>query len=269
MKKIIIIISLFILTGCYNYTEINSIKLVNGIYIDYKNNKYIGYFDIKKNINVEASSINELFRNFEESISKNPFYAHLKVLVISKEILTHHFDDVIEFFLRNNEIRNNFYLVVSDDIKNLDSDYIKNILTNENLVPTSTLFKDILTSYLGKKNIIVPIIKENNKKYLITGSVIKSKNKYKEYNLDETRLLRIIYKKYPNVNYKNINIYQSKIKNKDKVYVYLNAELKDKSKTDIKNDLKNDLKKIIKDIYNKELILKMDINRNGQILNHE
>ena len=40
-KLIIFISLLFILTGCYNYSELNELAIANGISIDYKDNKYI------------------------------------------------------------------------------------------------------------------------------------------------------------------------------------------------------------------------------------
>lgn len=269
MKKTLILLVIFLLTGCYNYTEINNIKLVDGIYIDYKENKYLGNFDVDEKIKVEGSTINEIFRNFEENISKKPYYAHLKILIISKEVLHNHFDEVIEFFLRNNEIRNNFYLLISENIKELNSNYIKSMINNEELIPTSILFKDILTTYLDHKKIIIPIIKQDKKKYVITGSILKNKNSIKEYNLEETRLLRILFNKNPNINYQNINIYKSKIKNKDKFYINLDAELKENNNKNVISNLKKDLDKLVHDIYNKKMKLKIDINRNGQILSNE
>ena len=41
MKKIIIIICIFILSGCSDYVEINDLGLITGISIDYKDNLFI------------------------------------------------------------------------------------------------------------------------------------------------------------------------------------------------------------------------------------
>ena len=69
MKKLLIIIICLFLTGCYNYVEINDLELVNGIFLDYKSDKYIGSFDIDEIKSSEGITISDLFRNFEESIS--------------------------------------------------------------------------------------------------------------------------------------------------------------------------------------------------------
>lgn len=262
MKKLILIIlSLIFITGCYNYTEINNIKLVNGIYIDYKNDKYIFRFDINnENIYSTASSISEGFRNFESKISKRAYYAHLKILILSNEVLKNHFNEVTEFFLRNNEIRNNFYLVVSDNLKEIKSNYIKSLIINSNDVVSSPLFKKIVTAYLSNKEIIIPVIDDKS----IIGSVIKRKNSIKKLNIDDSRLYKIIKNKHPNIVYKNLNIYHSKVKKiNDTLYIFLDAELKENINIKVKKDLKKDLEILL----NKKLVLNIDINRNGQILN--
>ena len=262
MKKILLLLITILLTGCYNYTEINNLVLVNGIYIDYQDNLYKLKFDVDKTITSEGISISEAFKNFEEKIDKKPYYAHIKALILSKEVLNTHFDEVIEYFLRNNEIRNNFYLVVSDNIDEIKSSKTKNIIKNNTDVITSCLFKNILTTYLDNKKIIIPIITDN----LITGSIIKTKENIKEINIDDTRLYKIIKNKHPNIIYKNIDIYHSKVKYKKNIYyIYLDAELKEKSNINLEKELKKDLEKLL----DKKVKLNIDINRNGQILNEK
>ena len=261
MKKLILFIFLlFLSTGCYNYTEINNLSLVNGIYIDYKDNLYKIKFDIDKQVESSGASISEAFYNIEKTISKKAYYAHIKVLIISKEILLNHFDKITKYFLRNNEIRNNFYLVVSNDINEIKSDYIKNIIIHNNDVITSCLFKNVLTTYLDNKKLILPVINHNNE---IIGSIIKNNNNIKELNIQDTRLYKIIKNKNPNIIYKNINIYHSNVKKiENKYYISLDAELKEKNNININKLLKKDLERLL----NKKVFLYIDINRNGTIL---
>ena len=265
MKKILLLICLLLISsGCYDYTEVNNLALINGIYIDFKDNLYKVKLDVDKQVESSGTSISEAFYNVEKNISKKPYYAHIKVLVISSEILSNHFDEIIEFFLRNNEIRNNFYLLVGDNINiEIKSDYIKDIITNSNDVITSCLFKNILTTYLSNKKVILPLIDSNN---IITGSIINSKNKIKKLDLDDTRLYKIFKNNTPNIIYKNIYIYHSKVKeHKTYYYISLDAELKETNKININKLLKDELEKLI----GKKVVLDIDINRNGQILNEE
>ena len=40
MKKIILLIAIFLLGGCYDYAEIDDLGIIVGLIIDYKDNKY-------------------------------------------------------------------------------------------------------------------------------------------------------------------------------------------------------------------------------------
>lgn len=261
-KNILLILLIFMLSGCFNYTEINDLELVNGIYMDYKDGNYTMIFNTDEDILSSGKSVSETFRNFEESLSKRAYYAHIKVLIISSNIINEHYDDVMNYILRNNEFRNNFYLVVSNNISNIKSAYIKNLISNNSDVITSPIFKKVLTTYLKDDEVILPFI-ENDK---ITGSIVKKKNNIKHFNLDETRLYKIIKNTNPNIVYKNLYIYHSKIKKlKNTLYISLDAELRENNNKDIKNKLEKDLEKLL----NKDVILILDINRNGKILNEE
>lgn len=260
MKKIILLIISIVITGCYNYTEINNLVLVNGIYIDYKDDKYYLKVDIDKTINSSGESLSEAFRNFEESISKKAYYAHIKVIIISKEVLTNHFDEVCKYILRNNEMRNNFYLAVSNNINTIKSNDIKNTIINNNDVISSSLFKKVLTTYLDNKEIILPTFDNSN----ITGAIIKNKKEIRELTIDDARIYKIYINSKPNIVYKNINIYHSHVKKtKNNLYIYLDIELKEEYEKNIKKDLKKDLERVL----NKKVILNIDINRNGKIIN--
>ena len=51
MKKIIlIIITLFLTTGCFNYLSLNDIAVVSLVHIDYQDNKYILTENLSKSI---------------------------------------------------------------------------------------------------------------------------------------------------------------------------------------------------------------------------
>ena len=39
-KTIILILSIFMLYGCYDYVEINNLVIISGMLIDYKDNNY-------------------------------------------------------------------------------------------------------------------------------------------------------------------------------------------------------------------------------------
>ena len=73
MKRILIIISLvLLLCGCYDYRELNDMSVVDGIYIDYEDNKYNVRLEIvKSNKGKDGNEIkNEILSGKDKSISK-------------------------------------------------------------------------------------------------------------------------------------------------------------------------------------------------------
>ena len=57
MKRLIIIFSLvLILSGCYDYRELNDMSVVTGIGIDYKDDKYIVNLEVTKSIKDGSSN---------------------------------------------------------------------------------------------------------------------------------------------------------------------------------------------------------------------
>ena len=50
MKKIILILfCLFMVTGCFDYRELNDINIINSIGVDYIDDEYVVYFETIKN----------------------------------------------------------------------------------------------------------------------------------------------------------------------------------------------------------------------------
>ncbi len=192
-KRIIILITItLVLSGCYNYVEINNLVLVSGIGIDYKDDMYEVSFETlyqdkkSSDSNFEKGSIKngkgktlgEAFDNVTLSIEKEPYFAHLKVLVISSEIAKNHLNEICDFFLRNNEIRNIFSVVITNEntpeevLNNSDnyfpvaSEKIKSLLENNvysNYISKNKYFKNIASNYLSKdKNISLTSVEIDN-----------------------------------------------------------------------------------------------------------
>lgn len=161
MKKIFILIFLilFCSSGCYDYIEINDIAVVSGVAIDYENDEFKVVFEILNTKNKDENnsepkvyfaegngkSIAEAFSKTTFEISKTPYLAHLKTVIINEEIAKNHLDKIIDFLLRDNHIRDIFYLVMSKDIN------ASTILKNDNLnnPVVSTAITDMVenTSY--------------------------------------------------------------------------------------------------------------------------
>ena len=229
IKKLIIIFLIMTLcSGCFNYIEINNMVIISGIGIDYKNDMYKITFEslyqdksssdsnFEKGIikNGIGKTIPEAFDNLTLSLEKEPYFAHLKVVVISENVANEHLNELFDFFLRNNDIRNIFLLVISkeaapEDILLSSNEYfpvssekIKNILENNiysNYISKNKYFKNIASNYLsGKKNIIIPTVKLKSNDLVLDNLIIfNSKKPIAELDSKKILILSVIDNKNP------------------------------------------------------------------------
>ena len=124
MKKILLlIICLFLLTSCNDYVEINKLAIITGIGIDYKDNMYeltvqvINTEEKKEPLlyNTKGKTIYEALTELSKTADKKYFISHLKVLIISQNLIesnTNYYD----YFLRNVQSKMNFFVYVSKNI---------------------------------------------------------------------------------------------------------------------------------------------------------
>ena len=170
MKKLWVIIFLtFFLTGCFDYQELNTRAIISGIAIDYENEEYLLNLEILNNKKSEGEenasaktyyvegtgqTISEAFSNCHLKIAKEPYYAHLKVVILSESTAKEKLKEVVDYFIREPSVRNIFLPVVS---KNAAA---KNILENtskENPVVSTAIQNLILDN---KANDTVSVLKD-------------------------------------------------------------------------------------------------------------
>lgn len=211
MKKIIILLSLvFLLTGCYDIKELEDLALINGIGIDYKDNAYYLTYEILNDTKTEnnttllsytvsgsGKTISEAFIDTNYKVSKKAYFAHLKVLILSEEIVNGYFDKISDYILRDTNIRSDFKVIVANGtspnaiLKNNNdnhpvvSDQIVKLIDNEkynnNLVIGET-FKEILAKLENNKtDVILNTISIENSDIAINNSYI-----FKDYNYQAT-----------------------------------------------------------------------------------
>lgn len=170
MKKIILLILILSLCGC-NYKELDKIAITLGCGIEKIDNEYqitIQIADTQKqgNSNTSSSSIkfknysnkdktiHEAFRGVLSKLPKKVYSGHLQVLIIDESIAHSGLEDIMDFFFREVELRNDFYVFVS---RNNTPSEILNVLTQ--VYPINSI---------GIRNLL-----ENNNKYL-SGSILSS-----------------------------------------------------------------------------------------------
>ena len=189
MKKLVFLILLVLLfcSGCYDYTELNEMAIVSGIAVDYKDDKFDVTFEILNTKNKEDNSdqakvyyasgkgktISEAFSDTSLEIAKAPYLAHLKALVINEEIAKEHVEEIIDFLIRDNHIRNIFYMAISKGIS--ASDVITNSDTNNPIVSNaiadlieSPTFTNNISSDLNFEKFVTNIIDPRKDTYIST-----------------------------------------------------------------------------------------------------
>ena len=194
MKKILILIlcSLF-LGGCYDNIELNNLAIISGIGIDFEDDNFILTYEVLNDTKTEENtamlsyteegkgkSIVEAFTNTNYKIGKKPYFAHLRIVLLSESIIKDHLDEISDYLIRDTDIRDEFISVVVKDTtpkevlthnsKNIPvvSDLIINLLDNEkynnNLSITDT-FQKVLAKFISSNQDVALssiTINENN-----------------------------------------------------------------------------------------------------------
>lgn len=156
MKKIILIILILFLTGCYNYKELNKIGIVSSISIDKDNNEYLVGAQVMniKEENTDSSkviiytekgnTIEEALRKMTKKVDKKLFGGHLSKLVISEEVAKESIINVIDLFQRLPEIKTEFNITVSKNIKAID---VIKVMTSSSNIPANFVKDEIDSAY--------------------------------------------------------------------------------------------------------------------------
>ena len=166
-KKILIIIIplLFLLTGCYDYKELNSISILSATEINKIDDEFIVSAQAvnpqapDKTSNAQApfiiytgrgKTIQEAYRSIANESSKFLYLNHIQILIINEKIAKENLDEIVDYFMRSSAIRTEFYVLIGRD------DNILDIITPINDISSASIKESI----------------ENNLKYLGTTSDI-------------------------------------------------------------------------------------------------
>lgn len=125
----IIPISMFILSGCWNYREINDVNIINGAAVDLfeEEDEYVLSVEIVKplagqDFKLEADLISEKGKSIFDAVrtmivhsGKRAYWPHAKVFIISQDIAKKGVVDVIDFINRDAEVRSDIWLLISQE----------------------------------------------------------------------------------------------------------------------------------------------------------
>ncbi len=217
MKKLLILLIIpFILSGCYDYNELNELAIISGVGIDYEDDEFKVTFEIlstKKegetsassstyNVTASAKTVTEAFAKNGNNMDKVAYYDHIEVIVISEEIAKNHLEEVSEYLIRSSKLRNGFYLTMTKDNsakdiitatskeKPIASTFIVSLLENNNDADSASYYvpftKTIKTMLTDGEDAIISVLKLKDKKE-ITLSGLAVFNGFKLTNTFNTK----------------------------------------------------------------------------------
>ncbi len=154
MRVLIVLLSLFLLTGCWDRKELAEIGIVSAISIDKDTatNEYTLTSEYLRpsaqstlspspdesslRVSVTGKTIDEILLKANKTIDRKSFYAHNKVIVISEEIAREGLIPIIDSFQRGKQVRGYVWLAIT---KGSDAKTIINTKGN-NITPVSANF---------------------------------------------------------------------------------------------------------------------------------
>ena len=206
IKQIIIILTLFLLSGCYDQKELNKIAILTATEINKIDDEYVINAQVvnpqapDKTTNIEApffiytgkgKSIQEAYRQIKLSSSRYLYPDHLRIVIINESIAKEDISQILDFYLRDPSIRTEFNVLIgknNDIISTITplnqisaSSIIDTLKINNNYlgVSNNTTLNEMAISYLNPNTeIILPSIKLNN----------QSKEKDTEENTKSTKI---------------------------------------------------------------------------------
>ena len=256
MKKIILLISfILILSGCYDYKELNDMSIVSGIGIDFIDNEYIVSLEITRSskdgssteiesnvVTGSDSNISNAFNKAMNMTDKEVYLEHVELLIISTELAEYGISDVFDYIVRDTTINSNYFVVIGDNPKELLSTTIENKSMSQVIVDTVSYTQgdtsiddlDIMASKFitNKEDIALPYV-----------------------SLDDNSI------NYSDIVYFNGDKMVGKINNK--MYSFLVLDTKDILFTRNNNTIKIYNKKISMEV--KDNIIEVNIKVDGQI----
>lgn len=231
-KKILIIIIplLFLLTGCYDYKELNSISILSATEINKIDDEFIVSAQAvnpqapDKTSNAQApfiiytgrgKTIQEAYRSIANESSKFLYLNHIQILIINEKIAKESLDEIVDYFMRSSAIRTEFYVLIGRD------DNILDIITPINDISSASIKESIENNlkYLGTAsditfNELISIMLDENSEIVLPSIKLINDSKEGE-NIENTEETKV------NTKYElsNLAIFKD-----DKLIGYLNEE---------------------------------------------
>ncbi|EZH67382.1 hypothetical protein DH09_05475 [Bacillaceae bacterium JMAK1] len=157
-STLLVMISLLLLSGCWDRWELNELSIITGMAIDKSDDHYEltmqsinpaeiasqeignGYAQAFNTTEV-APTIHESLRKHVNKSPRRAFISHLQVLVISEEVAREGITSILDFFYRDHEVRSDFFVLIAKDDQRAKE--ILSIVTPLENVPSQNIFDSL------------------------------------------------------------------------------------------------------------------------------
>jgi len=161
MKKKLILLCIlpFLLTGCWNYRELNERAITTAMAVDKVDEGYKVSILIANSKSSQVSSkegesqtivysetgksITEAIKRINLKSPKQVYIGHLNVIVVSEDIAKENMNNVLDYFLREPESVKRFFLIIAKDV---DASDVIEILSPLESFPAQNIYSNIKMS---------------------------------------------------------------------------------------------------------------------------
>ena len=214
MKKLILLLIPFLLCGCFNYLSLNNIAVISLVHIDYKDNNYIVTVEIRENekdnpntssiYKASGISLDNTFENIGLTLNKVLYLVDIDTLILTDNVLKNKLESTLDYITRENNIGNNFNILISNDniediikiIKDKNKivgSYIKDTINNDYNNTTNIKYNKLIKDYLNEyKDMILPYGKISNNEFTIKEAIIFNNNNYIKINNDNIKIYNLL-----------------------------------------------------------------------------
>ncbi|MEK5037114.1 Ger(x)C family spore germination protein [Sporosarcina sp. FSL K6-3457] len=149
-----------IMSGCWNKRELNEFSIVAAVGIDKVEDDYevsvqiVNPSEISSNksnggrmpfvlYHAKAETLFEAIRKLSTVTPRKPYFSHVGIMVLGEELAVEGIDQKLDLFMRDQEMRSNFLVVVSDQ---LPAKEILGILSPLEKIPANTMYNSLKNS---------------------------------------------------------------------------------------------------------------------------
>ena len=196
MKKIILIITCLLLTGCYNYEETNNLAIASSLAINFKDDNFEVIIEIGENnkdgkyssyiLKGKGTSIESAIKNASTALNKDLYFINLDILLISSDAANLKLNNILDFIARDNNFSFDYNIAICDkseeviqtiiNQEKIFGNYIKSVYDNTNNNLINIKISNLLDLYLNNyQDIILPIFDIQNEAIIMNRAAIFNK----------------------------------------------------------------------------------------------